>query len=206
MRSLIITLTGVLILATLAGKTHGTLVSNGDFELGNEGFSTDYSYSPGSLWIGDATYTVDTDPRNVHGGAASYGDHTTGIGNMLIVNGNSSEDNTFWQQSISVSPGIDYVFSYWLSSWTSGNSAQIGLLINDNQIGIVSAPHAAAEWMEVSHTWNSGSSSQAVISLVDLNNAFAGNDFAVDDIALVPEPGTFILLSLGGIMMLRKRS
>ena len=39
------------------------LVFNGDFSLGNVGFTSDYTFSPGDI-VGEKTYDIVTDPSN----------------------------------------------------------------------------------------------------------------------------------------------
>jgi hypothetical protein len=56
---------------------------NGNFEQGNKEFRTAYKHSPGS--VPDAlTCDVVKDPNTVYRDAASFGDHTSGKGNMLV--------------------------------------------------------------------------------------------------------------------------
>ena len=62
------------------------LIPNGDFELGNSGFASAYSFSPGDI-SSAKTYDVLADPQAAYGGATSYGDHTSGQGLMMAVNG-----------------------------------------------------------------------------------------------------------------------
>jgi hypothetical protein len=93
------------------------LIINGDFEAGNTGFSTGYQYYNGTdFQLIEGRYAIGVDPYNYHQAAASYGDHTSGQGNMMIVNGISSPDVTLWQQTISVLQNTDYEFSLWLSN------------------------------------------------------------------------------------------
>ena len=61
------------------------LLTNGDFSAGNTGFTSQYTYSPGNL-LHEGTYTVDNNPHNDSIYGASFGDHTTGKGLMLIAN------------------------------------------------------------------------------------------------------------------------
>lgn len=93
---------------------------NGDFEAGNTGFSTDYSYDPGGIYTA-GEYDVVTNPTLAHNDpqVASFGDHTSGSGLMMVVNGASSANQIVWSQSIEVFPNTDYEFSAWVASWTS---------------------------------------------------------------------------------------
>lgn len=84
-------------------------IVNGDFELGNVGFNSDYQYSPGNFtaW---RTYDIVTDPSLTHASAASYGDHTSGSGFMMAVNGADVANAVVWSQTVAVSPNTDYDF------------------------------------------------------------------------------------------------
>lgn len=165
-----------------AGTACGGLIVNGDFELGNVGFTTQYTYT--TDLSAPRTIVVGIDPQRYNPRAASYGDRTSGFGRMLIANGAEDTDVTAWEQTVSVTPNTQYVFSYWLSNWTDNDIrlAQIKCLINDVQAGIGWAPAATGEWTFVFHRWNSGSNSQATIRLVNRIRAEVSNDFAIDDI------------------------
>ena len=195
----------VIITLIMTVSLSANYVTNGDFELGNTGFVTDYVYvAPPGYLHPDQRYTVHTDPHEVHSGFTSYGDHTSGSGNMLIVNAATAENQTVWEQTIAVTAGVDYIFSYWLSSCSPTNPANLQLSINGVVLGSDLAPSVAGIWQEIVYNWNSGADTSATIRLVDLTLAYGGDDFAIDDIYLVPEPGTILLLGLGGLM-LRKR-
>ncbi len=193
-------LTAVAVLHVAAVTSFGNLTVNGNFESGNIGFSSGYGYS-----LTDTTppqsYTVGTNPHNTHGSAASYGDHTTGFGNMLVLNGSTIADVTVWEQSVAVVPGADYVLSYWVSSWYAAAPALLESFINGVSVGTDIAPATTGQWVQVSYAWNAGADSLATLRLVNNQLAYHGNDFAIDDINFtgpaVPAPGAMLLGSLG---------
>ena len=187
MRSTAITAIIASMVLSVSVLAQPNLILNGDFESDNTGFTTDYTYVPPplndhSLWP-EGVYSVDTDPHNGHANFWSFGDHTTGFGNMLIANGHPEADKRVWKQTAAVLPNAVYVLTYYLSSCVPGEPAVIECSINDISIGSAGAPTAPGTWIEVSYSWNSGTSTSAKITLVDLNIVRGGNDFVIDDIS-----------------------
>ena len=74
--------TGLICIAALigSGTAQANLLTNGDFEAGNTGFSTDYA--PDVLLSLAATFTVASSIPN--GWAPGFVDHTTGAGLMAV--------------------------------------------------------------------------------------------------------------------------
>ena len=66
-------------LASGAFASAPNLVTNGNFEAGNSGFTSDYAYSPASN-NDEGQYTVRSNPFPWNGLFISGGDHTTGSG------------------------------------------------------------------------------------------------------------------------------
>ena len=107
------------------------LVDNGAFEQGNTGFTSSYGYS--SNLQPQGLYYVTTNPRNTHPGFASCSDHTSGYGNMMVVNGATEPNVSVWSTNISVFPNTDYAFSAYVTNVSSSTSvlAQLQFSIND---------------------------------------------------------------------------
>ncbi len=205
-----ILLASVIITLIMTGDLRANKIVNGDFELGFSGIDTDYVYidievPPGTVYNAQE-YTVHTDPSECHPfWTVSYGDHTSGTGNMMIVNAAIVPDQVVWQQTVTVTPGTDYDVSYWLSSVYPTAPANLQLSINDVVIGTDLAPGTVGIWQQAYYVWNSETSTTATVKLIDLTMTAGGDDFAIDDISfVVPEPGTILLLGLGGLF-LRKR-
>src|SRR5699024_6162533 len=98
------------------------LVSNGDFSMGNTGFTSTYGYTPPpSSVLNEGYYSVYTNPNGVHTGFTSFGDHTTGTGRMMILNGSPSPTSV-WCQTIPVTPNTDYDFSAWFANCSASSS------------------------------------------------------------------------------------
>ncbi len=201
--------------AMASGAQAANLVTNGDFEAGNTGFGSDYVFHIPT--VNQAEYSIATDPNNVHSSFASFGDHTTGSGNMMVVNGSDSTTERVWYQNgIAVAQNTTYFFSTWIRSVYDVAPAQLDFSINLNGIGTTFTAGAVAEgWRQFYATWNSGSATTADIALVNQNTAYSGNDFALDDIVFdttrpgVPEPASWALMICGfgaaGSMLRRRR-
>ncbi|HSW01606.1 MAG TPA: hypothetical protein VLI39_15660 [Sedimentisphaerales bacterium] len=191
-----------LCLAVLAGKSSAGLIANGNFESGDGGFSTEYVYT--SDLTSPGTVVVGFDPCDHHPLAASYGDHTSGSGRMLIANGSTSGSAAVWEQTVSISPNTEYAFYYWLSTWTPcvTQQTQIRCLFDGVRTGPAgfTSPDAG-DWTVVLFRWKSGSASQVNIRLVDRTGTVENNDFALDDIGMLATEGANVLLTsstLGG--------
>lgn len=183
------------------------LLSNPDFEAGNTGFSSEYVFVASN---GDTsadcdenslfdpfTYTVGVDPNDFHTAWVSYGDHTTGSGKMMIVNaasasgeqcfdGNEDKD-VVWSQTVTVSPNRTYEFGYWIALAVLSNAPLLQVSINGSPIGTydASAITSTGTWTEVTHEWESETATSAVITIVDLDPHFSGDDYTLDDLSFV---------------------
>ena len=185
------------------------LIFNGDFQVGNTGFTTDYNFSPGNIYNAKS-YDIVSNPAQAHFLAASYSDHTFGdsSGRMLVINEGLSPNLLVWKQTVSsIATNSNYVFEGYISSWYAFEPAQIRVLFNGNEIGTTNAPSVTAVWYKFSFFWNSGAASLVDIEIRSMNGS-NGGDFALDDFSLsglgtssVPEPSSFaIFLTSAGIL------
>ena len=159
------------------------IIFNGDFELGNVGFTSSYNYNSSSLYA-ESTYMVGLSPQTYHPNFYSCPDHTSGSGKQMIVNGAVSPNITIWQQSIQIVPNTDYIFSCWVQNvGPDANLAQLQFKINSNLIGpVFLSSDTICHWSRFYTLWNSGINNTALISIVNQNIGGGGNDFALDDI------------------------
>lgn len=169
----------------------GDLIVNGDFESGNTGFSTQYVPGTGGAWgllSNPGQYAITTSPSLAHNNFTPCGDHTTGAGNMLVVNGSSVPNTSVWCQSVSVSPNTDYDFSCWVSNaLTDPNVGVLQFYVNGVAIGSVFSPTVVGcQWVQYSDSWNSGALTSADLCIVNQSIAGSGNDFCLDDISFGP--------------------
>lgn len=170
------------VLTGIAADFSTNLIVNGDFESGNSDFTSDYGYSPGDL-VPEGLYDVIPNPQSSHPGFAPCDDHTSGDGNMMVVNGAGTPNQNVWCQTVSVMPNTDYVFSAWVTSVVAASPALLQFNINGNPLGpIFSAPGSNCAWQNFFQVWNSGGNTSATICIVNQNTNLGGNDFALDDI------------------------
>ncbi len=161
------------------------LAVNPDFSAGNTGFTSQYQYSASGLIEG--VYFVGTNSYPWHPFLNPHVDNTTGTGNMLLVNGDSVFNKIIWQQDNAVMPNTKYFFSIWLQSIHPENPAELQFSINGSQIGnIFTASSIEGAWQQFYTTWQSGSATNASISVINKDTIRKGNDFALDDIVFAP--------------------
>lgn len=165
------------------------LVINGDFEMGNFGFTSDYARAAqtSSGLNPESTYDIVAAPSSRHSNFCSCADHTSGSGTLqMVVNGASTEKNV-WAQTVHVNSNTAYQFTYWVQTVVNGNDgspSKLQLFINGQFAGpVYTANPTTGVWTQFTYNWVSGSDDQiAVLELKNENFAAGGNDFALDDI------------------------
>lgn len=177
-----------------AKRTGNNIIDNGDFSAGNTSFNSQYidaigtgiggAWGPLSL---EGTYAVTNNPALVHTNFASCSDHTSGSGNMIVVNGSGTPNLEVWCQTVTVDPTLTYQFSSWVTSVIASNPAVLQFSINDELLGDpFEATTTTCEWTNFFEIWEANGSTTAEICIVNQNTGGSGNDFALDDIELVP--------------------
>lgn len=182
--------------------TGQNLVVNGDFEQGYTGwtftggaggytiFNPPGWSNPGNIYVGTNPVTFNPGPPSF----MSFGDHTTGTGNMLMVDGVCTAGIKLFQQTnIPIKPNTNYYFSVWISSLKDQPNFP-GLLnfdINGTNIGaLIQAPATGGSWIKYEIVWNSGATPPATVTISIENSNASGCasevDFAIDDIAFIP--------------------
>jgi hypothetical protein len=171
-------------------------VTNGDFQAGNTGFTSAYTYTT-IPDMGEARYSVVTSAKDIHGAWIDSYDHTYENESGLYFVGNGSSDTTaeVWKSNaIHVEAGVAYRFEAYICSVYA--------------IGLNDAPSLrfelgdGASWIQMGTTYsftpNSGlddvgvwhlsyadgkfsNSGTYYIRLRNLQSAATGNDFGLDD-------------------------
>jgi gliding motility-associated-like protein len=164
-----------------------SVVTNGDFESGNAGFTTAYQYNS-NLWP-EGNYYVGTNAHNHHGNFPNWYDHTTGSGLYMIVNGATVAGTNLWTQTVPVIPHTSYAFSAWVCTLVGGYSslARLQFSVNATQLGeIFHSPSSTSVWNRYYEVWYSGENTTATLTILNQNTTGGGNDFGVDDIQFSP--------------------
>ncbi|MBS1747335.1 MAG: T9SS type A sorting domain-containing protein [Bacteroidetes bacterium] len=182
--------------ATTSMSIAEELVTNGDFELGNTGFTSGYNYVSNTIVNGlwpEGTYTVNNNPNLNHSNFWGT-DHTTadGSGNFMLINGlGGTNPPIIWSETVTVLPNTTYYFSAYAVSLNNVTPfANLKFRVNGVQVGTntgtlpsKSSDNNAGTWIRFYGTWPSGTATTAVIDIVDLEGALGGNDFGLDDIS-----------------------
>jgi hypothetical protein len=178
----------IVTVAALSAAQSQNLLFNGDFDAGNVGFTSTYIYSSGDT-VPERTYAVISDPAFTHGGAASFKDHTSGVGLMLVANGSSDSTNVVWSQTVGVATNRAYAFSGWGATWGHIGGQDFDpappamrIFVNGAQTGeAVQLIAKNGQWQSFTALWDSQSATQAIIEIRLATTALVGNDIALDD-------------------------
>lgn len=173
------------LLTAFVSNSHAVeFVTNGDFSAGNTGFTSAATYvASGALSY--AQYAVRANPATANGSWCGV-DHTTGTGNMLLVD---SVLGAAWSQTVNLSPG-SYVFSlYVMNVLCPENSPltqpSLELRVNGNTVaGPMSIAQVSGAWVHMYGTWNVVAAGPVTLVVWSNQNDVNGADFALDDISL----------------------
>ena len=134
----------------------------------------------------------------------------------MAVNASDVATDRVWFQDVLLVAGASYDFSFYISSWTPSNLAnlQVGIELGGQILGSFAAPAAAGVWQLASVSFTAANILPVpqTLTIRDLTAISSGDDFAIDDLVLVrtsvPEPGTLGLLGAGllGLVFRRKKA
>ena len=159
-------------------------IYNGNFEMGNVGFTSDYGYND-SGWLSFGQNCVNFDASLAHPNFSGT-DHTTGSGQFLICNGDTLANQNIYCTSVDVSQNTEYNLGLWvcnLSFSFNPDLADLDITINGISLGTIQSPYLENVWDNFNSTWNSGNDTVANICISNLNTANNLNDFGIDDIS-----------------------
>ncbi|HQW69517.1 MAG TPA: hypothetical protein PLH25_07605, partial [Flavobacterium sp.] len=187
------------------------LLTNSGFETGGSGIGfitngTGYSQLatpyvgatvPGDFAVTNFPKTINTTDFNF------TGDHTTGAGRMLIIDGNTTAGNPpFWRAgntgagATGLTIGTVYHFSYWIKSVSDlvvDNATQANIDVQviggsglTQVYGNIRADLPELGWKQVIYTFVA-TATTVQIELSNTNTNAVGNDFAIDDLLLTDD-------------------
>lgn len=150
--------------------------------------TTSYHYSNNSN-IGDGYYTIAASDK-----AGSITDHTTGTGNMMLVNATAQGDVLYRKRLTNLLPGKPYRLSYWVANTNTAAAVKPEIIAGMASINgaLVSAFSTGAitsgNWTQYIFTFDAPAGSADIF----LQNAAVGSDgaeLALDDIVIMPMSG-----------------
>lgn len=176
--------------------TGDNLITNFDFSAGDMGFNSSYNSKLPNTQLMPGDYTVNTNANGSNCCWKLVQDHTSGRGNMMLVDGANVPNEVVWSQTVTVKPNTTYIFAMWLSVFWNVNSPQLQFSINGQNFGPIFNPPPRQgspstystippTWEQFSECWYSGQGGTITIEIVNKNIQFAGNDYGIDDITLV---------------------
>ncbi|SHN46037.1 gliding motility-associated C-terminal domain-containing protein [Chitinophaga sp. CF418] len=150
--------------------------------------TTSYHYQ-NSNNISDGYYTINTTDN-----AGILTDHTTGTGNMMLINGAAQKEVFYRKRLTNLLTGQPYKLSFWVANTNpaapvkpdilAGLTATDGVVISSFSTGAVTS----SGWTAYTFTFNAPGNT-ADIFLQNNANGSNGNDLALDDIAIIPMAG-----------------
>lgn len=159
------------------------LITNGDFSLGNAGFTTAYTFS---YYAAPGRYGIVTNSQIANPNYwAGCSDHTTGSGNFIWYDLSNSSNTNLWTQIINnLTPNSNYIFSCWVNTLDPNSPATIGFLINGQAAcSVFTASATLCNWVQKTFVWSSGNSQSATITISNQSAFSIGNDIGIDDIS-----------------------
>ena len=162
------------------------LIKNGNFEQGNQGFTSKYDFSCLNGSMPPGSYCINKRTDTYWSSWSSCQDHTKqdGTGNMYITDGAPKINESIWCQTVKVDQNTNYALSTWITSVISVMPATLQFAINGEKISkSFTASSNECEWNEFFEIWNSELYASAEICITNENTAVDGNDFSMDDIS-----------------------
>lgn len=189
-----------LVSSIIASPGQANFIVNGDFESGNTGFTSDYTfkatYSPPDLDEGQ--YQITTNATLSHQAWTNPGPQGSGT-SFFVANASSNTALSPWMQTVSISPGavtvsdsqnpVYYRFQAYISSLYAASPPQLSFEMSLNNSGnwqtlaTSLAPTSTGTW-EITYRDGYFGSEPTSISfrLRNANGDLGGNDLGIDSI------------------------
>jgi gliding motility-associated-like protein len=176
------------------------LITNGGFESGNTGFTSNFNPNNGnaSCTVGANScgqflcgngYALATSPTPCNPTwSNSIRDHTSGAGNMMLVDFPNSGQNNIWCQTVNLTAGTDYCFgAYYINLLPAGTGQPTPTFIYT--VGGVASGNSATipeneQWNFTGINFNAGAGGAVQLCIKNQNAGGVGYDVAIDDVTL----------------------
>lgn len=162
------------------------LIINGNFENGNTGFTSNYSFDRDDQNAGE--YNIEVKPKN-WAFDGSCGDKTTGSGKYMSLLGNGNA-GLVWEQTLTVEANTDYQFSYWMQAMQHkdiqiSSDIELQVQIADENVGPAFSFKSSVNcegWRQFVYNWNSKDNISVTIKISLNKNMTADYQVGLDDI------------------------
>ena len=162
------------------------LLINSSFEdtPSNSGFTSNYTPMAENT-LAEGSYVItDNANKGWNNPHLIIGDHTTGTGNMMVIDGLNQPGDTLYKQKVDVDAGKSYIFSFWGINVDnvppSPNPARLELLVNNQSLGEFTLKEL--EWRIKFAFWRATLTGTVEVSIINRETLINGNDFAIDDL------------------------
>lgn len=164
------------------------LIINGSFEQGIYGFRTTYNQNYIKF---PKNIRVTSNPFKEYYTFDSCSDPVKPNGKFLIVNGNDIFDDIdiVWEQGVKVLPNNVYLFQFMYTNIdtkvdTNKNLPILEVSFDNEIFDTIYVPRPTCLWRTFRRLWSSNNKDSVTIRIRDLQRAFFGNDFAIDEISM----------------------
>ena len=174
------------------------LVTNGDFETGNAGFTSDYTFvgTPGSSALWDqGKYAIVTSARDYHSNFTNAADHTSGSGaKYFAANGGTNINQAVWMSNVLnvALANTVYRFEAWITSLinvSGGNGPDLVFEIGNGSTwtslgntAVIPNGTTGGTWIFTYADGQFGQAGNYYVRLRNNSTVSSGNDLGVDDI------------------------
>lgn len=170
-------------------------VFNGDFNLGNQGFSSDYDFVTDASDVNnelqpERKISTTTCWHNVHNSldtACTLKSYENDGGMFLAVNGGKFPNEVVWEQTVTVAKNTKYRISVQCAAASpDGDAAPAKLMffVNGAKVSTDTTKVASHAWQEMFVEWQNTDAVFATIAIKDFTEATGGNDFAIDHVVV----------------------
>jgi hypothetical protein len=214
---------GFLTSLLISSSASANLIDNGDFSNGFTGFTS--AYTPQTDLTPPSVYTVGANPIVYH---PSFVNLAPSTNPMLLVNGSETGGATVLAYSSPLLVAGDYFFGATVmniccNATYNGPNAPSELAFQISTDGKIWTDPTKT-WTDITTSFTGAAGAPIAVNdtftanapfsfrITDINLAFSGNDFAIDNLSITAVPGPVVgagfpglLMALGGLVVLARR-